>query len=125
MRNPVGWFEIYVGDIERARAFYAAMLDRQLEKLEDPSGSSQMYTFAMGGPETPGATGALVKMDGMSPGGNSVMVYFSCADCSVEAGRATQAGGNVLQPKMPIGPYGFIAIVKDTEGNTVGLHSMA
>jgi hypothetical protein len=98
-----------------------------LEKLEDPTGSGQfeMWAFSMSQEPRPGATGALVKMKDMPSGGNSVLVYFSCADCAVEAGRVAGAGGEVMQPKMPIGPYGFIALACDTEGNMFGLHSMA
>jgi predicted enzyme related to lactoylglutathione lyase len=35
------------------------------------------------------------------------------------------AGGSVKQTKMSIGPFGFISILVDTEGNAIGLHSMA
>jgi predicted enzyme related to lactoylglutathione lyase len=123
--NPVVWFEIYVSDIDRARTFYGTVLGRTFDKLEDPSGQSQMWAFSMSQEPIPGAGGALVKMAGMEPGGNSVLVYFGCADVAVEAARVNGAGGKVEQPKMSIGPYGFIAICKDTEGNTFGLHSMA
>ena len=34
-----------------------------------------------------------------------------------------KAGGEVVQKKMAIGPAGFIAVIRDTEGNVVGLHS--
>jgi hypothetical protein len=63
-------------------------------------------------------------MDGVSPGGGGTMIYFGCDDCAVEAGRVEAAGGRVERPKFPIGEYGHIAIVVDTEGNVVGLHSM-
>jgi hypothetical protein len=59
------------------------------------------------------------------PGDGGTLVYFSCADCATEAARVAGAGGVVCQPKMGIGEYGHIAIVQDTEGNTIGLHSMA
>jgi hypothetical protein len=42
----------------------------------------------------------------------------------VEAARAAEHGGRVVQKKMPIGEYGFIALVNDSEGNLIGLHSM-
>lgn len=64
-------------------------------------------------------------MPGMPSGGNSTLVYFSCTDCANEAEKAAQAGGKVVQPKFSVGPYGFVALVQDTEGNVVGLHSMA
>jgi hypothetical protein len=63
-------------------------------------------------------------MPGFSPGGNGILVYFSCADCAVEAAKAAKAGGKVQKEKVSIGQYGFIALVVDTEGNMIGLHSM-
>ncbi len=84
----------------------------------------EMYTFPMS-PEGYGAGGALVKMVGCPSGGGGTLVYFSCQDCAVEAARAAANGGAVVKDKMAIGEYGFIAMVTDTEGNMIGLHSMA
>lgn len=119
--NAVGWFEIYVQDMPRARKFYEATLALQLEQLEIPD--IEMLAFPMH-PDASGASGALVKMEGMPSGGNSVLVYFSCEDCAVEAGRVVDAGGKVFREKMSIGQYGFIALAHDTEGNMIGLHSI-
>ena len=63
-------------------------------------------------------------MDGVPSGGNSTLVYFGCEDCAVEAARVASAGGTVHRDKFSIGQYGFIALVIDTEGNMIGLHSM-
>ncbi len=123
--NVVGWFEIYVQDMARAKAFYESVLGLTLAKLEDPSGTSEMWAFSMSEEPRPGATGALVKMKDMPSGGNSVLVYFMCDDCAAEASRVADAGGRLVQTKMSIGPYGFIALACDTEGNMFGLHSMA
>lgn len=71
-----------------------------------------------------GAPGAIVKMDGAPSGGNSTLVYFSCADCAVEQGRVAQFGGRIHKEKWSIGQHGFISLVIDTEGNMFGLHSM-
>lgn len=124
--NPVGWFEIYVQDIPRAKAFYEAVFQGTLEKLNNPDSKNfpdmEMWTFPMSMGEF-GASGALVKMAGCASGG-STLVYFSCADCSVEAARATVHGGKIFRNKMPIGEHGFIALIEDTEGNMIGLHSM-
>jgi predicted enzyme related to lactoylglutathione lyase len=119
--NPVGWFEIYVQDMPRARAFYEAVFAGELQNLESPG--IEMWAFPMHDTDT-GASGALVKMEGCPSGGNSTLVYFSCADCSVEASRAAANGGQVFKEKFSIGPHGFIAPVSDTEGNMIGLHSM-
>jgi predicted enzyme related to lactoylglutathione lyase len=119
--NPVGWFEIYVQDMPRARAFYEAIFDGTLQKLESPG--IEMWAFPMHDTTT-GASGALVKMDGCPSGGNSTLVYFSCNDCAVEASRVAGNGGQVFKEKFSIGPYGFIALVSDPDGNMIGLHSM-
>ncbi len=119
--NPVGWFEIYVQDMERAQKFYEAVLHVKLEKLGNPD--FDMLTFPMD-MERPGASGALVKMDGFPSGGNSTLVYFVCADCAVETSRVTSSGGRIQRDKMSIGEYGFVALAFDTEGNMFGLHSM-
>ena len=118
--NPVGWFEIYVDDIARARAFYEALFAVRLERLEDAG--IEMWAFPRGA-ERPGASGALVHMDGFRAGGNSTLVYFACEDCAVEARRAVDNGGRIFKDKFAIGAYGFIALALDTEGNMIGLHS--
>ncbi len=55
-----------------------------------------------------GAAGAICKMRGVEPGGNSTLVYFSCEDCAVEEARVNGAGGKVINPKMSIGEHGCI-----------------
>jgi predicted enzyme related to lactoylglutathione lyase len=118
--NPVGWFEIYVQDLGRAKAFYESTFEVKLEKLESPA--ITMLAFPMK-PDLPGSGGALVKYEGKSSGDGGTLVYFSCADCAVEAARAVKNGGRVMKEKFPIGQYGFIALVFDTENNLIGLHS--
>jgi predicted enzyme related to lactoylglutathione lyase len=119
--NPIGWFEIYVQDMGRAKAFYDSVFATRLERLEGPD--IEMWAFPME-PDRPGAPGALVKMEGFPSGGNSTIVYFTCSDCAIEAKRASESGGKIFKDKFSIGQYGFIALVLDTEGNMIGLHSM-
>ena len=126
-RNPVGWFEIYVNDMARAKSFYEAVFATKLESLANPTADDaglEMWQFSGGGPDGHGCPGALCKMEGCAAGGGGTLIYFSCADCAVEAGRGVANGGQVYKEKFSIGQYGFIAIVCDTEGNTIGLHSM-
>jgi uncharacterized protein len=120
-RNPVGWFELYVQDIERAKAFYEKTFQVTLQRLESPGIELWAFPMAM---DAGGASGALVKMEGKDSGAGGTLIYFSCADCAVEASRAVQNGGRVQKEKMSIGQYGFISLVLDTEGNMIGLHSM-
>lgn len=123
LNNPVGWFELYVSDMARARAFYKAVFERELAELPTPPGSKlQMYAFEQDA-YVKGAAGALVLSPDMKPGSGGTLIYFSCEDCAMQAARATAAGGLVCRPKSRMGEYGFISIVRDTEGNSIGLHS--
>jgi predicted enzyme related to lactoylglutathione lyase len=127
--NPVVWFEIYVQDMARAKAFYEAVFAIKLEKMSDPTGvtTMEMWSFPFDKEKsmtTYGASGMLIKMDGVPSGGGGTLIYFGCEDCAVEAKRAVENGGTMFKEKMSIGEHGFIAMVQDTEGNMIGLHSM-
>ncbi len=120
--NPVGWFEIYVQDMARAKAYYETVLGVSLQPLPGVE-NIEMQAFPMTD-NAYGCPGALVKMDGCSSGGGGTLVYFSCEDCATEVARVEPAGGKIFKDKFSIGQYGFIALVTDTEGNMIGLHSL-
>ena len=123
MKNPIGWFEIYVDDMARAQRFYETVLGIELSDLGDPSGAGTHLKAFPADMEQYGASGALIHMQGCPAGGNSVMVYFNCDDCAVEESRVEAAGGRVEKSKFAIGEYGFVSVAFDTEGNMIGLHS--
>lgn len=123
MKNPVGFFEIFVDDIHRAKKFYQSIFGVNLERMDDPTDATvDMLSFPSDFNQY-GASGALVRRDGSKAGGNSTVIYFSCDDCAIEEAKIDGAGGKVVQSKFSIGEYGFCAIAIDTEGNTIGLHS--
>ena len=119
--NPVAWFEIYVQDMNRAKAFYEKTFDVTLERLETPE--VELWAFPMTS-EAPGCAGALVRMAGKDSGIGGTIIYFPGSDCAEMAAKAVQNGGRIHHEKKPIGEHGFIAHVLDTEGNLIGLHSM-
>ncbi len=122
MANAVNWFEIYVEDMARAKAFYEAVFGLELSQLPSPDeGEMWTFPFEMGAPN---ASGSLIKHPEGRPGIGGTMVYFQCEDVANEIGRVPGAGGSVMQDKTSIGDYGFIAMFRDTEGNMVGLHSI-
>ena len=121
--NAVGWFDIYVDDLERAVAFYETVLGRKLEPLGDPTGESRMMSFPAD-MSAYGAGGALTKSAHASPGMGGTVVYFSTEDCAVEQARVAAAGGTVLRPKFSIGDHGWVTLCRDTEGNLFGISSM-
>lgn len=123
--NPVVWFEIYVQDMDRAKKFYSEVLKVKFEELPNPTDSSMEMMSFPSDMNAMGIGGALVKMEGaLSSNGSGTIVYFGCEDCAVEESRVEENGGKVCQPKMSIGEYGFCSIISDTEGNTIGFHSM-
>ena len=75
--------------------------------------------------ERGGATGSLVKHETYRPSDtHGPLIYFSCPDVQNELGRVEKAGGDILKPKTEIGGgHGFMALIKDTEGNRIALHS--
>ena len=119
--NPIRWFEIYVDDMPRAKAFYESVFKTTLTRLDTPDLEIWAFPMSM---EDYGAPGALVKMEGFSPGRNSVIIYFASDNCSIETERVIENGGSIQREKFSIGEYGFISLVIDTEGNMIGIHSM-
>ena len=123
--NPVVWFEIYVNDLKRARSFYEKTFEIQMSPIGDPTEDNlKMLAFPADMETRNKTSGALVQVQGMEAGGNSTIVYFSSEDSSVEEARVEDAGGKIYRSKMSIGEYGFVSLVKDSEGNIIGIHSM-
>ena len=121
--NAIGWFDIYVNELDRAVAFYETVLDCKLVPIGDPTGENQMMSFPAD-MSAYGAGGALSKSPHASPGLGGTIVYFSAEDCAVEEARVDAAGGNVVRPKFSIGEFGWVSLCQDTEGNMIGISSM-
>ena len=123
--NVVTWFEIYVEDMARAKKFYETVLGDEMTDMQAPDGfggEMASFPFIEGAPNT---SGALVKHEMGKPSSSGTLVYFACLDCAIELSRVEAAGGQVVAPKFSIGDYGFCGIAMDTEGNSIGFHSMS
>jgi len=120
MANPVNWFMIPVKDLEKAKKFYEAVIDDELNRSE--MGQMKMAWFPMNN-GAPGAAGALVKGEGYIPSHAGTLIYLKVKDIDDSIARIKAHGGRVLLPKTRMGEYGFIAHFEDTEGNRVALHS--
>ena len=118
--NAVGWFEIPVTDMERAKAFYEHVFQVKLEDLR--MGESDMALFPMK-ENVIGSAGSLSKGTGYTPSREGVLIYFTAPDIPATLARAKDKGGEVLLEKTSIGAEGFIAYLRDTEGNRIALHS--
>ena len=121
--NVVGWFEIPVSEMDRAKKFYEKVFDITIS-IHD-LGGVLMGWFPNAG-EAYGATGTLIKHESYTPSEQGTLVYFSSADVQVELDRVESAGGKILQQKTIISEdHGFMALICDSEGNRIALHSRA
>lgn len=71
-------------------------------------------------------SGAIVKGEHRKPGTGGVLIYFNGGeDLNIPLSKVEEAGGKVIFPKTLIMPEaGYFAILTDSEGNKVALHSM-
>ncbi|MCI0534585.1 MAG: VOC family protein [Verrucomicrobiales bacterium] len=120
-KDAVNWFELQVSDFDRAKRFYEASLQTSLEETQMESCRMGVFPWDCAN----GVSGCIVQMNGGVPGQGGTMVYLNAeGDLDGVLKRVSPAGGSVIKPRTAIGQHGFIAVVKDTEGNVVGLHSM-
>ena len=105
--NAVGWFEIPVSDMNRAKKFYETVFNTELtiSKL----GENFVY-----------------NKEYYKPSSDGVLIYFTSpsGDLNNELSKIESAGGKIISPKKQISEeYGYMALFMDTEGNRIALHS--
>lgn len=122
--NMVGWFEIPVTDMVRAKKFYETVLDINIQ-VQDFEGTVMGWFPFSDDPEARGAGGSLVLNENFyKPSSNGTLVYFSTPEITNELGKVEEAGGVVLKDKTLItDDIGFMALFLDSEGNRAALHS--
>ena len=122
MDHLSNWIEIPVLDMERAKKFYREILGVGFNEMRMGGNDYALIDI-----RDRFNTGSLVKGDGYVPSMQGIVVYLNCGDdLSAVLAQVTKAGGKVLLPKTFLSrEAGHIAYLLDTEGNKVGLHSMA
>jgi len=121
MDQAISWFEIPVHDFDRAVQFYESIFSWELRR-ENFGPELKMAIF----PQTEGAGGALVwNTRFYQPSESGPLVYLNAnPDLEVVESRVPDAGGEVLISKRMISPeHGFMAVIRDSEGNRIALHS--
>lgn len=124
--NALNWFEIPVSDMDRAQAFYEALLAKPLRREE--MGPSTLAVFPY--EEANGVGGALIRGGyAPQPSEQGSLVYLNLMGETPLAdviARAEAAGARVVlsRTELPDG-IGVIAQLQDTEGNRIGLHAAA
>lgn len=119
MDRSIVWVDIPTVDLDRACRFYSAMMGTTIARQEVPGMSLAVLPH-----EGEHVGACLYQRADLPPGDKGPLVYLSC-EGRLDAAEAAvvPGGGKVLQPKHSIGPYGFRAVVLDSEGNRIALHS--
>jgi hypothetical protein len=121
MSNTFVWVDIPVADLDRAIAFYSAVTGKPVDRIGGPG-----FNFGLFKHEGNQVGGCLVESEGdVGPSLRGPLVYLDASgrlDAAVAA--AQQCGGKVLQARHSIAPNGFRAVIADSEGNRIALHSM-
>jgi uncharacterized protein len=121
MSNAINWFEIPATDFDRAVIFYSTLLDAEITKGEF-MGEQQAF-FPAGETEV---GGAIVKREQLAPSTSGPLIYLNLEtveDLEDALEDVESIGGKVLMPMTAIGDPGFIGVILDSEGNSVGLHA--
>jgi predicted enzyme related to lactoylglutathione lyase len=115
-------FEIHAADPERAVRFYRALLGWQMVKWDGPE---EYWLITTGPKEQPGINGGMVRRRGPAPVEGQAVNAFVCTveveNLQETLSKVETAGGVLAVATMPIAGVGWLAFIKDTEGNLLGL----
>ena len=122
MANAINWFEIPASNLDRAVQFYSKVLDTELPITDMMDAKLAFIPVERGE-----IGGCIAAGDRYKPSADGTLVYLNGGeDLSTPLARVEAAGGKVEMPKTKISDeVGFMAIIRDTEGNRVAFHSMA
>ena len=124
MNNAISWFEIGTTDLDRATKFYETIFGVTLFPMDLPN--IKMRMFPIDDMQT-GIGGAVVDSGGFhKPSATDGPLIYLNGNPDVQKilDKVEAAGGSIMVPKTEISPeYGFMAVIIDTEGNRIGLHS--
>lgn len=119
MKNQIVWVDIPVVDLDRAIAFYSAILDDAVEKQDVGK-----FTFGVLPHATTNVSGCLVPSPAAQIFTSGPLIYFNVDGRLNDAITKTETnGGRIIEEKMTLGQYGYRVIIHDSEGNHIALHS--
>lgn len=124
-QNLIGWVEIPVTDMDRAKNFYETVFDIKISVHDFEETLMGWFPAKQG---KSGCSGSLIlKPEWYIPDyKKGVLIYFSCADVQNELDRIAALGGRILKPKTKISDeIGYMGLFHDLEGNRIGLHSVS
>lgn len=125
MKSAISWFEIPSTDLDRATKFYEKIFNVSLIPMDMPSIRMRMFPVE---DQVNGIGGAVVHSGGFHKPSltDGPLIYLNGnPDLQQVLDRVVAAGGSIMVPKTEISPeYGFMAVIIDSEGNRIGLHSI-
>ena len=114
-------FEIHATEPEQLIAFYSGLFGWTFTKAE----GMDYWLIGTGAPDEPGIDGGLVKRPVPGPADSLALNAFPCTvqvdsvDGSLT--KAGELGAEVALPKMAVGGVGWLAYIKDPDGNLLGM----
>ena len=125
MQHAISWFEIGTNDLNRAQEFYETIFQIKMNAMDFPN--IKMRLFPVEDPAN-GISGALVDSGGFHKPSSTdgPLIYLNAnPDVQFVLDRVEEAGGQILVQKTSISQeFGHIAVILDSEGNRVALHSL-
>lgn len=125
LKNAISWFEIPATDLDRATKFYETIFGVSLFPMDMENIRMRMFPLEDNMTQV---GGAVVDSGGFHKPSSTdgVLIYLNGnPDVQKVLDKVEAAGGSIMVPKTEISPeYGFMAVIIDTEGNRIGLHSI-
>jgi predicted enzyme related to lactoylglutathione lyase len=119
--NTLCWTDIPVTNLDRAIQFYSEVLGLPVTKESGPG-----FEFGLLPHPDANVSGCLCETEDNRPSEHGPLVYLSVEGRLDQAIQAVQkSGGKIVKAKHQIGAHGFRAVVRDSEGNRIALHSHA
>jgi len=116
--NRAVWFDIPVADLDRAAKFYREVLGIGVHK--ETYGE---FSFCVLDHQDGNGGCLVLNKEEIAAGG--VLIYLNVNERIRDAeSKVLPNGGSVIQSTHAIGPHGFRAVVLDSEGNRIALHSV-
>jgi len=117
--STITWFEIPATDFARATRFYETIFATAMVH------NAAFPGLAIFPYERPGISGCVAHGDGHRPSSDGTVIYLNCEGRIDQVlARVEKAGGKIVEPKNHIPNVGWVAQIRDSEGNRVGLHAV-
>lgn len=116
-------FEIHASNPESVVGFYTRLFGWRIKKWEHKS--AEYWLIETGDAGVAGINGGLVRRRGDAPSDGAAVNAFVCnvsvAKLDEALQNATDLGATVAVPKMAIPGIGWVAYIKDPDGNILGM----